>query len=329
LIKERKKEKNLRTSKKKASIRAQKESGLYVCTECPISKKYTYEEMGVRKKDKFEPHLCKHHFEMEQKGESNRPHRERTGIKDKYTDLLKTARTKGRTVDIKIEEFAEITEMDCFYCGCKYENCPSGADRADNDLEYTIDNIVPSCKTCNLIKNTINMATFILMCVHIATASGYYKTRLFPQVFNEYSKRNYNTYKKGAEERKLVFDLSNEDFENLTNDKCYICDRDPDDGFDNGIDRINNNIGYTLDNCETCCGDCNFLKKTLSLNDFLIKCALIAFRHEDNLDELLDMWTPSRFLVKNEKKLSGEQRKELSEKRHKINIAEKYDIVDV
>ncbi len=37
-----------------------------------------------------------------------------------------------------------------------------------------------------------------------------------------------------------------------------------------GIDRMDNNIGYVLSNCVTCCGQCNIFKLNLSITDFLI-----------------------------------------------------------
>ena len=36
----------------------------------------------------------------------------------------------------------------------------------------------------------------------------------------------------------------------------------------NGIDRLDNNIGYTKDNCVSCCKYCNFAKHTMSVEDF-------------------------------------------------------------
>lgn len=36
----------------------------------------------------------------------------------------------------------------------------------------------------------------------------------------------------------------------------------------NGIDRTDNDKGYTTDNCVSCCGKCNSLKGTLSQGEF-------------------------------------------------------------
>jgi len=35
-----------------------------------------------------------------------------------------------------------------------------------------------------------------------------------------------------------------------------------------GIDRIDSNLGYCVENCTTCCASCNFAKSDLSLDNF-------------------------------------------------------------
>lgn len=37
----------------------------------------------------------------------------------------------------------------------------------------------------------------------------------------------------------------------------------------NGIDRINSEIGYTKENCVPCCGTCNMMKYTLTVDAFM------------------------------------------------------------
>ena len=37
----------------------------------------------------------------------------------------------------------------------------------------------------------------------------------------------------------------------------------------NGIDRINNDIGYTIENSLTCCKICNYAKNTMSMREFI------------------------------------------------------------
>jgi transposase len=83
-------------------------------------------------------------------------------------------------------------------------------------------------------------------------------------------------YKRGAESRNLLFDLSREDFEHLINQNCYYCGVPPSERFVknknklicNGIDRVNNKLGYFIENCVSSCKFCNIMKSTMGEQDF-------------------------------------------------------------
>lgn len=86
-------------------------------------------------------------------------------------------------------------------------------------------------------------------------------------------------YKKRAQIKKLSFNLSEEQFRYLTQQNCYYCGSIPKQinkqknthGYYiyNGVDRLDNNVGYELFNCVPCCKICNFSKRDLSKEDFL------------------------------------------------------------
>lgn len=79
--------------------------------------------------------------------------------------------------------------------------------------------------------------------------------------------------------RNLKWDLNKEQFKILSKQNCYYCGVEPQqkhEGYSfygeyiyNGIDRINNQIGYIIDNCVSCCKKCNFMKGTLCHTDFI------------------------------------------------------------
>ena len=82
-------------------------------------------------------------------------------------------------------------------------------------------------------------------------------------------------YKYSAKERCFDFSLSRETFEKLTTSNCVYCGTTPcqfqtrfSDFKYNGIDRVDNTLGYTEDNCVTCCKICNRMKDTLTVEDF-------------------------------------------------------------
>ena len=105
----------------------------------------------------------------------------------------------------------------------------------------------------------------------------------------------YRTYKKGAKTRNLDFELSKDDFRNLTQQNCYYCNRKPNqiqkpqDGkgvngeyIYNGIDRVDNSKGYILNNCVPCCGECNFKKSFVTVEICRKVIAFINAKGEEN-----------------------------------------------
>lgn len=101
----------------------------------------------------------------------------------------------------------------------------------------------------------------------------------------------YGNYKRGAKKRCLEFDLSIQEFYILIKGSCYYCGTDPIQilkkenakyGIEyNGIDRKNNNIGYTKENSIPCCKFCNFAKGKNTEEEFLEWVdRLIKFRME-------------------------------------------------
>jgi len=83
-------------------------------------------------------------------------------------------------------------------------------------------------------------------------------------------KAKYIDYSHGAKKRNLDFGLNKDDFYKLIENACYYCDSISDGK--NGIDRIDNNIGYINGNIVSCCYVCNMMKGTKTIDNFLIYC---------------------------------------------------------
>lgn len=82
-------------------------------------------------------------------------------------------------------------------------------------------------------------------------------------------------YKRGAHSRDLEFNLTKEEFNFITSQNCYYCNAEPIEKGNgrhkiklNGVDRIDNDVGYFIDNCVSCCTNCNFIKSNKSLEEF-------------------------------------------------------------
>lgn len=90
----------------------------------------------------------------------------------------------------------------------------------------------------------------------------------------------YLSYKKGAVARDLLFDLSKDEFRLLTSSNCYYCGTPPSATTEvlakhlnghyiyNGVDRVDNNQGYKMENCVPCCFICNRAKGVFTIDEF-------------------------------------------------------------
>lgn len=89
----------------------------------------------------------------------------------------------------------------------------------------------------------------------------------------------YYEYKGHAKRRKLSWELLKEQFFLLTSSNCVYCGSEPykikfcasHNGTYtyNGIDRVNNDLGYLLDNSVSCCARCNYAKGDMTKEEFL------------------------------------------------------------
>ena len=76
---------------------------------------------------------------------------------------------------------------------------------------------------------------------------------------------SYKTYieraKKSFPQTQMIDET---EFVSITNKPCHYCGKEG----PNGIDRVDNKIGYTTQNCKPCCKHCNYVKGALSVKDF-------------------------------------------------------------
>lgn len=104
------------------------------------------------------------------------------------------------------------------------------------------------------------------------------------QIAHQYRKL-YARYVNGALRRGIGWDLTPEYCVELFKKACTYCG-DTKSGKYSGIDRIDSDKPYTLDNTVSCCSDCNYMKRTLNLRDFLDKIYKIADRMVEIKKEL-------------------------------------------
>lgn len=97
----------------------------------------------------------------------------------------------------------------------------------------------------------------------------------------------WNNYKNQALKRGHEWSFTLEQFVEICQRDCHYCGSPPEIQVKlgsysrwtrNGIDRVDNSIGYTPENSVTCCFACNRMKSTLSVEVFIAKAKAIAKR---------------------------------------------------
>lgn len=84
-------------------------------------------------------------------------------------------------------------------------------------------------------------------------------------------------YKSEAKQRERLWNLTEEEFDQLTASKCFYCGRMPStvrrtpggEFIYNGIDRVDNNLGYISENVVSACQICNLAKRDMSFDNFM------------------------------------------------------------
>lgn len=203
-------------------------------------------------------------------------------IKEVWRSVQRNAMTRKLLFTLSQSDVEKLVIQPCYYCGFYSEHKFVGIDRIDNNKGYILDNCVSCCKMCNMMKNTNHPIAFLDKVKIICN----YKMMRHPittqsQVIwkNYLSSGQGHTFKEyiyhSEKVRNIKFLLSKAEYDELIKGECYLCGIHPMEGHRNGIDRVDNNGDYSIDNCKTCCGHCNRMKRDYSYEDFMSKCIQI------------------------------------------------------
>lgn len=219
--------------------------------------------------------------------EVERRSRENNPINRKLTNFKSDNKRDTIACSLSDEQIIWHFAQPCTYCGVTTNDTVDslmGIDRVDNYLGFTPENSAPCCFSCNLIKKTLHVKTFLNMVYSIASTAdptlGQHSSVGYNATYHNSMDIKFEKYKNGAAKRAkpVKFCLTRQDFEALCFNKCYYCGLDPDQYVGSGIDRMDNDKDYTVDNCAPCCAVCNLMKQKLSAQSFVSKCIQI-FKH--------------------------------------------------
>jgi len=236
-------------------------------------------------------------------------------IKIHYSNYIRCAGDKNLEFEISQEEFNTLVKEPCHYCNIIQERGFNGVDRLDSNAGYVMDNCVSCCKTCNFMKCSLSADVFLKRIEHILTYNNKINGRYFPEEFCDTDAASYNRYKIRANNKSLPFELTKDEYDIIVNSQCYLCGRKSYEKYKNGIDRIDNNLGYIMSNVKSCCGSCNFIKKDMELNELFNKMTEIYLKCKITVETTTVIGKthkPSKNIVKNTNKKTPEEIRENS-----------------
>ena len=214
----------------------------------------------------------------------DKEHRNELARERVYYNYQKWAKKRNIYFNIDKEIFNNMIKLPCEYCGILQDKGYNGIDRKESKGIYEIHNCVSCCEMCNYLKRIDNVETFLKRVEHILTYNNKIQGSPSPELFSNHSQVSYSIYIKAAKQRFIEFQLTEEQFQNIIANDCYICGKLQSIIHKNGIDRFDSDIGYVVENCRSCCHSCNFLKNNYTFNEMMCKLNQI-FEHTKNNDK--------------------------------------------
>lgn len=132
----------------------------------------------------------------------------------------------------------------------------------------------------------------------ISTSCGCYRREYTSRSFRKRNRKEsaghsqYVGYANKAKKKGIKFNLSEDEFLSVASGDCWYCGRKPEEStgshfgkvsgtgyFSNGVDRVDNSLGYELGNVQPCCQMCNRSKNKFGYKEFVDMCVRIARIH--------------------------------------------------
>ena len=230
----------------------------------------------------------------------------RNSKKLQYNVYKRSASYKNLDFTITYDDYVNIVDKDCYYCETIQEKGFNGIDRKDQTKGYLLDNCVSCCKMCNYMKGSCSDEVFIKRIEHILTFQNKISGNLYPQCFANHNCSPFKVYKDRALQKGIEYLITEDDYNEIIIKNCFMCGKESDENHTNGIDRFDNNKGYFIDNVNSCCGECNFIKKDYIFDDIINKFKLIYEKHNNNIIYTNSIVFDNNIIVKGNKKSKEE-----------------------
>jgi hypothetical protein len=221
--------------------------------------------------------VMKNWRDPEKMEEANRKRRE--SLEAHYKIYQRSARLKKLKFEFSEEEFKELVVKPCYYCGIVDEKGFDCIDRMNQQVGYIHSNSVSCCAMCNWLKGSLDSATFIKRTRHIHSFLNNADITRHPECFPDAKCVSYASYRSRAEKKDLEFSITHDDYKSIIQQDCYLCGKKSTETNTNGVDRVDNTIGYTIENCKACCKECNHMKNNYALDTL-----------KEKIERIQDIW---------------------------------------
>jgi len=241
-----------------------------------------YQRFRIRKrnedKDAFLANNAKVMLQYRKKNpqiDENYNHKRRTDPEARLRNcVINHAKSKGIPFDMDDREKMKAKlSLPCHYCNHFEEGLLNGLDRVDCKLGYSDSNTVPCCDVCNYMKHTSIVTDFYRKVHTIVIYNHMQNHAIKDKVKCTFGQAKTKDGPKRSKADKSML-LSIDEQTNILKNHCQYCG----EMQRVGIDRINSEMPYTMDNVVPCCTRCNYMKKDLTPEDFLNQCLRI-FKH--------------------------------------------------
>lgn len=78
--------------------------------------------------------------------------------RSRYTQIKHSAASRSKVFSLTFDQFILFWQKPCHYCGNIHSNV--GLDRIDSTKGYSLDNVVPCCSICNVMKWNLTAKEF-------------------------------------------------------------------------------------------------------------------------------------------------------------------------
>ena len=168
-------------------------------------------------------------------------------------------------------ELEQILNDRCYLCDSAMKQRNAVLHLLKNADYITPDHVRFACNFCNRMKSDKDSEILFKkcesICAHTFKSNG---AIFYNNVFeNNYNCERYNYVKKRSEKTNYVFELTEADYINLICGNCCYCGRASSNVHVNGVIMQDTDKGYTVDNCLTCCKDCEQLRANMKHVKFL------------------------------------------------------------